>query len=81
MKPDKCHHHDLKWADELISTLPPKLQLKVCFAYCEAYQEAFDSEPSEIKKEGAARREANTRLRLFVERHNKPKKSDWTFTS
>lgn len=81
MKPSKCHKHDLAWADELIDALPKELQLRVCFAYCDAYQEAFDSEPTEHKKEGSARVEANTRLRKFVKKHIESTKNNWSFTS
>ena len=80
MKPDKCHKHDLTWSDELIDTLPKELQLRVCFAYCDAYQEAFDAEPIEHKKEGAARVSANTRLRAFIKKHTESTKNNWSFT-
>lgn len=80
MKPDKCHKHDSVWADELIDTLPKELQLRVCVAYCEAYQAALDAEPIDHKKEGAARVEANTRLRKFVGKHIKSTKNNWSFT-
>ncbi len=80
MKPDKAHVHDMKWADELINTLPKELQLKVCFAYCDAYQEAYDAEPTEHRKEGKGRVEANTRLRAFVAKHTKAMAKKWSFT-
>lgn len=80
MKQDKCHKHDLVWADELIDTLPKGLHLKVCRAYCVAYQAAFDAEPIDHKKQGAARVEANTRLRKFVDKHIKSTKNNWSFT-
>jgi len=79
MKPDHCHEHDLKWADELINSLPRELHLRVCLAYCNAYKDAYSNEPIEHKKEGAARIEANTRLRKFVAKYNEKNKDNWSF--
>ena len=60
------HDHDKKWIDEQIGKLPTRLQQQVRQRYAEVYREAHNAEPVEHKKEGAARRAANTRLREYV---------------
>ena len=57
---------DQKWVDEQLAKLPFRLQQSVKQRYAEVYQQAYDAEPVEHKKEGAARRAANTRLREYV---------------
>jgi hypothetical protein len=56
------------WYSQQLRMLGPKLQKKAREGYEQAWQEAFDLEPVEHKKAGAARRAANIRLRRFVER-------------
>ena len=56
------------WYKQQLGSLGPKLQNKAREGYEQAWQEAYDLEPVEHKKPGAARRAANIRLRRFVER-------------
>jgi hypothetical protein len=56
------------WYNQQLRMLGPRLQKKARQGYEQAWQEAHDAEPVEHKKSNAARRAANTRLRLFVER-------------
>ena len=60
------HDHDKRWIDEQIGKLPTRLHDQVLRKYAEAYKEAHNAEPVEHKKDGVARRAANTRLREFV---------------
>lgn len=60
------HDHDRKWIDEQISKLPSRLHAQVRRKYAEAYREAHNAEPVDHRKDGAARRAANARLREFV---------------
>lgn len=57
---------DKKWIDEQLAKLPFRLQQSVRQRYAEVYQQAYDAEPVEHRKEGSARRAANTRLREYV---------------
>lgn len=61
------HPHDTEWVKQQIMMLPKhELKEKAYNGYSKAYKAAMDSEPVEHKKENKARREANTRLRLYV---------------
>lgn len=42
---------------------------KIALAYSQAWQEAFDTEPVSFRKDNAARRTANRRLREFCTRY------------
>lgn len=64
------HKDDEKWCMDMIMKLPPPLRPRAIQGYREAHHAALESEPCEVKKEGVARREANTRLRLFVNKVN-----------
>ncbi|MFQ6245282.1 hypothetical protein ACLMPP_12495 [Yersinia enterocolitica] len=57
---------DEAWIREQLLQLPPSLRRRVAVKYTAVYQETFDSEPVSFRRENRARREANTRLRLFV---------------
>jgi hypothetical protein len=65
------HEHDKKWVDEQIAKLPFRLQQSVRQRYAEVYQQAYDAEPVEHRKDGRARFAANTRLREYVEKVTK----------
>ena len=39
---------------------------KLCSAYAKCYRDAYAAEPNEVRKDGKARREANTRLREYI---------------
>jgi hypothetical protein len=56
------------WYRQQLARLPSAYQKKAREGYEQAWQEAYDLEPVEHKKAGAARRAANIRLRRFVER-------------
>lgn len=62
------HKLDVKWIQEQMNRLPIQYKQKAREGYERTWQEAFDLEPVEHKKAGAARRAANIRLRRFVER-------------
>lgn len=70
MLPNRHHEHDRKWIAEQLAKLPYDIAIDVCGKYSAVYQHAFDSEPSEQRKDGKARVAANTRLRQFVEKYN-----------
>lgn len=60
---------DGAWIQETLGKLPRGQREKIAHAYAESYQAAYDAEPVSYRKENAGRREANTRLRLYVERY------------
>ena len=60
---------DAEWIQEQLQRLTPSVRPKIALKYAEVYQEAFESEEVTYRKENKARREANTRLRLFVNRY------------
>lgn len=68
MLPDKYVELDKEWIEEQISKLDHQLRAKVCMKYTEVFTEAYDSTELEYQKSNNARRESNTRLRLFVEK-------------
>ena len=60
---------DEKWVTKQITKIPePGLRVKVWQAYKKAFDEAFETEPLEHRKENKARFAANNRLRLFIEK-------------
>jgi hypothetical protein len=63
-----CHPHDQKWIDEQLGLLPSPMRNKIADKYSQTYQGIIDAHAGEIAAESLARREANTRLRLCVER-------------
>ena len=67
MLPSRCHEHDRKWIISQISKLPRGNIATATIGYSKAYSEAHDAEPISHKKDNAARRAANTRLREYVE--------------
>lgn len=68
MLPERHYIDDAKWIREQLSKLPVAYMRQACDAYSEVYQQSWDDEPSEIRKEHSARFNANTRLREFVKR-------------
>jgi len=62
------HHFeaDAQWILQQLERLNRQQREKALARYSETYQQAFDLEPVDYRKENKARREANTRLRLFV---------------
>ena len=68
MLPKHAHKDDISWIKEQLSKLPVAYRTKAVKGYDAAYEEAFDAESLEHKKENRARFAANTRLRRYVER-------------
>jgi len=62
------HSHDKRWLIEVVGSLPRQYRKKAVDKYSDVYKYSYDECESEIKRECVARREANTRLRLFIER-------------
>lgn len=63
---------DEKWVTEQIVKIhDPQIRVKVWQAYKKVFDETFDNEPMEHKKENKARFAANNRLRIFV-KNNQP---------
>ena len=63
------HKDDEKWVTKQITKIhDPALRVKVWEAYKKAFGEAFSLEPLGHRKENKGRAEANTRLRLFVDK-------------
>lgn len=60
---------DGKWIQEQLSRLPVSMRHKVALLYAERFQESFDAEPMPHKQQNAGRRNANSRLRLYVCRY------------
>ena len=68
MLPKRCHEHDKKWIEEQLQKLPPFAVRRAIDGYDKVFTESYDNEPIEYKKENKARRDANTRLREYVEK-------------
>ena len=66
--PIDCHPHDKKWIYEELQKIPAVMRKGAIKKYSHAYRTAHDEHPYEISKDGAARREANTRLRMFIDK-------------
>ena len=64
--PRHYHQDDAPWISAKLGTLEPSLRAEVCAAYSKAYLEAWQEEPIDHKRHGAARFKANTRLRIFI---------------
>ena len=64
--PRHYHQDDAPWISAKLGTLEPSLRAEVCAAYARADLEAWQEEPIEHKRHGAARFKANTRLRIFI---------------
>lgn len=60
---------DGKWIHEQLNSLPLSMRPRVANQYAEVYQTTFDAESMPFRQENAGRREANTRLRLYVSRY------------
>ena len=68
MMPGVFYPDDGKWIKEQLAMLAPSLRNKVILRYGEVYAEVHANTRGEHEKDGEARREANTRLREFVEK-------------
>lgn len=67
--PELFSEADRDWIQEQLQRLRPSVRPKIALKYAEVYEEAFESEEVTYRQENKARREANTRLRLFVNRY------------
>ena len=68
MLPKIYHPDDRKWLEDLFRKLPTEHRSRAAEGYSKTYSEALEREPAEHKKENAARFEANSRLRKYVQR-------------
>ena len=66
--PKHHHPHDSKWIIEKLAKLPPAYRERAIKAYSNLYLEVHNATDKPHKKHCEARREANTRLREYVER-------------
>ncbi|WP_192900617.1 hypothetical protein [Rodentibacter pneumotropicus] len=64
--PEFCLKDDHKFIREQLLQLPFSKRDRVARLYSQAFQEAYDGEVIAYRKEGIARRNANTRLRNYV---------------
>ncbi|EEH1060080.1 hypothetical protein ITL57_001628 [Salmonella enterica] len=60
---------DENWIQEQLLQLDPTTRVKIARKYAEAYLEAWDKEPVPFRKDNKARRNANTRLRVYVQKY------------
>ena len=68
MLPKIYHPDDRKWLEDLFRKLPTEHRSRAAEGYSKTYSEVLEREPAEHKKENAARFEANSRLRKYVQR-------------
>ena len=68
MLPARYHKDDQKWIEEQLKKLPPFALRRAIEGYDKVFSESYDNEPIAYKKENKARRDANTRLREYVEK-------------
>lgn len=62
-----CHEDDKKWILEQLSKIPALEHADVIAGYSQLYQEAYDAETLDHKKDNKARFTANSRLRAYIE--------------
>ncbi|OWO80670.1 hypothetical protein B5C26_17920 [Photorhabdus luminescens] len=67
--PSQYFPDDGKWIQEMLLNLDPATRAKITVKYAEVYQIAWDEEPVSYRKDNAARRAANIRLREFVRKY------------
>jgi len=61
------HPDDKKWIKEQLKKLPKEYRQRAMHGYDKVFREVFDATPLVHQKASEARREANTRLRRYVE--------------
>ena len=66
--PGSYYPDDKKWITEQLGMVAHSVRNGVILRYAEVYEEAYANTLDANQKACEARREANTRLRLFVER-------------
>lgn len=67
--PEHYSKQDHDWIHGRLLLLPYVLRVNIAQGYSAAWQEAFDLEPVSYRKENAARRTANYRLRVYTDRY------------
>ena len=66
--PEHYHPHDKAYIAAKLAPLRREEREQVAKAYSKVYMEHYDNENVSVKKEGKARREANTRLRRYIDK-------------
>lgn len=64
------HKDDKQWVQSMISLLPPELRNVARGQYDKIYNDTHNMESVAYRKDNTARREANTRLRVAVNKYN-----------
>lgn len=67
--PEVFSQADAEWIQGQLLSLPPSVRQKAVIRYADVYQLTIDKELVSFRKENRARHEANTRLRLFADKH------------
>ena len=65
--PRNHHKEDAKWLESQLTILRPQHQIQARAAYSDIYSTAYSNESVSHKKLNSARREANIRMRKFVD--------------
>lgn len=66
--PRNHHKEDAKWLESQLTILRPQHQIQARAAYSDIYSTAYSNEQVSHKKLNSARREANIRMRKFVDK-------------
>ena len=61
------HPDDTKWIKSQLAKLPPAHKQKAMAGYDKVFREVYHATPLPHQKAGEARREANTRLRRYID--------------
>lgn len=64
------HQHDKEFYEAMLDKLPATTRDKARMSYSEVFWSAYNNEPLQHKKLNKGRREANTKLRLFVDKYS-----------
>jgi len=67
--PSDFYADDEKWIREMLLHLDPSTRNKITTKYGEIFQITWEMEPISYRKNNRARHEANTRLRVFVDKY------------
>ncbi|WP_231853048.1 hypothetical protein [Xenorhabdus poinarii] len=69
--PSHFYPDDGKWIQETLAKLRTSTRARITAKYSEVYQAVWDNEPVSYRKDNAARRAANIRLREFVTKYQR----------
>ncbi|WP_274725083.1 hypothetical protein [Xenorhabdus bovienii] len=69
--PSHFYPDDGAWIQETLAKLRASTRAKITSKYSEVYQTAWDEESVSYRKDNAARRAANIRLREFVTKYER----------